>query len=266
MRPVFALAFTCAVALVAIAAAATSIASPLALSRVDLAVTLAGTAFAPAPADRGGVAESRFRPRRERGERHARYAARPEVFSQIHAGFLDLEGGEAAGVLFGWRGGIAVDPHIQIGGQVDWRHRGRSDAVVVSEGPGPGGTTIVTRADLARSSSDLVPLLGFVQVTGGSSMKVIPYAGLGGGVQILHLSAENFLTGEEFEGTFAGFGWQAWAGAALPLSGRARLNAEVFVNAAELSRDVSDPQTGIEYRETVEADGAGMRFGLQWGF
>jgi len=44
------------------------------------------------------------------------------------------------------------------------------------------------------------------------------------------------------------------------------LNAEVFTNRAELSRDVDDPGSGLKYKEVVDGDGAGFRLGLNWGF
>ena len=223
--------------------------------------SFAALVFAPAPGTRSDY--TRFRPRQRGFYREP--GPRPETFSQIHLGFMDPEGDEEAGVLVGFRGGLAVDPNIQIGGQVDWRHRGGSTTAVVSEGPGPGGTIITTRADLERSSSDLVPILGFVQVS-ASDLPVVPYFGVGAGLEILHLSAENFQTGQDFSGTFAGFGWQLWGGAAWALSGRAKLNAEVFVNSSEVSRDVEDPTTGQTFRETVDMDGSGMRVGLAWGF
>jgi hypothetical protein len=228
--------------------------------------------FAPPPpgdqeilaARRGVIYERiRYRPRRPRAYREAR--ARPQSFAQVHAGFMDPEGPERAGLLAGLRLGAAPDPHVQLGGQVDWRHRENSESQVVSQGPGPGGTVITTRRDLARSSSDLIPLLGFVQVR-ASQGTVTPYFGAGVGYQVLHLSAEDFQTGEEFEGTFGGFGWQLWGGISVPLAGHTRFNAEVFANQAELSRDVDDPLTGEEFRETVDMDGTGMRLGLSWAF
>ena len=254
------------------AAAPSSGASSLALEWSDpaaIAVTIeSGDASGPALGSRSlmlrGAPRSdftRFRPRRG----GYREGPRSETFSQLHLGFMDPDGPEDAGVVFGFRGGLAVDRNIQIGGQIDWHHRGNAETVVVSEGPGPGGTVITTRGDLSRSSSDLVPIMGFIQVS-AADLSVIPYFGLGAGVEVLHLSATNFQTGEEYNGTFGGFGWQLWGGAAMPLSGRARLNAEVFVNAAELSRDVDDPFTGQNIRETVNMDGTGMRVGLAWGF
>ena len=49
------------------------------------------------------------------------------------------------------------------------------------------------------------------------------------------------------------------------MGGRTRLNGEVYVNGAELGRDVTD-NNGFEVHETVKGDGMGMRFGVAWGF
>jgi hypothetical protein len=231
---------------------------------VAVAALPAGAGFAVAPS--GTRLEAvRYRPRRG-VYREPVYGPRPETFSQIHIGFMDVDGAEEPGVLFGFRGGLAVDPNVQVGGQLEWRHRGSHDTHVISEQPGPGGTTITVRQDLSRSSLDLVPIMGLIQVGGGAGGQVLPYFGLAGGVEVLHLSAEDFQTGEEFDGTFVGWGWQAWGGLAMPLSGRARLNAEIFYNGSELSRDTDDPFTGQGYRETVDMSGAGARLGLAWGF
>jgi hypothetical protein len=190
---------------------------------------------------------------------------RPETFSQLHIGVQDVDGREEPGVLFGFRGGIQVDPNVALGGQIEWRHHGNSDTQVISEQTGPGGTPITVRQDLSRSSSDLIPIMALIQVGGGGS-QVTPYFGLAGGGEILHLSAEDFTTGEDFDGTFAGWGWQVWAGVSMPLSGQARVNAEAFYNGAtDLSRDVDDP-SGFTVRESVDMSGAGARIGLAWGF
>ena len=249
--------------------------SPLALSHTDDppgALLTAGVNAAEAflvmrPAHpQGGVLESiRYRPRHAYRARES-YRVRPQGFSQIHLGFFDPDGHPSNGLVVGFRGGLAVDPHLQIGANLDWRHKGASEAVLIREGVGPGGETIATKQDLARSSSDLIPLLGFLQVEAGPELPVIPYFGVAGGYEALFLSAKDFQSGETFDGTFDGFGWQVWGGAAWPLSSNARLNAELFVNGAELGRDVDDPTTGQTLRETVNMDGTGMRFGLAWGF
>jgi hypothetical protein len=188
------------------------------------------------------------------------------MFSQIHAGVMDINGIEQPGFYLGFRGGLAADPMVRIGGELDWRHQGGSDTQVISKEPGPSGTTITVHQDLSRSSSDLVPLMAVIQVGGGSASSASPYVGAGGGLEVLHLSAENFQTGERFDGTFSGLGWQVWGGVAVPMGSLSRLNAEVFYNGGELSRDVDDPTTGLTLRESVLVNGAGARAGFSWMF
>lgn len=218
--------------------------------------------FAPAPPpSRSTYYRPRRRVYRERG-----YGPATESYSQLHLGFFDPEGDPTAGFLAGFRAALVPDPHIQIGGNLDWHTKQSRESQVISEGPGPGGSTITTRRELARSSANLFPLLGFIQVGADADLGVIPYFGVGAGYEVLFLSAEDFQTGESFEGTFGGFGWQIWGGVALPLSGRSRLTTELFLNQADLGRDVQDAMTGETFRETVNMNGAGMRLGLAWGF
>jgi hypothetical protein len=186
--------------------------------------------------------------------------------SQVHIGNYDPEGDAGQRFLVGLRGGPMIDPKIQLGLGLDWAHKSENISSVTSTQLGPGGTPIQVRRDVARASTHLVPIMAFLQVNLVDDSPVIPYFGLAGGYQVLVLSAEDFTTGEDYDGTFGGWGWQAWAGAALPLSGRTRLTGEVYVNSAEVSRDVSDVLSGFDYRESVDVDGAGLRLGLAWGF
>jgi hypothetical protein len=93
-----------------------------------------------------------------------------------------------------------------------------------------------------------------------------PYIGGAAGYQVLMLSGDDFATGQSFNGTFGGWGWQAWGGVGLPLGDHSRLNAEVYKNGAELGRYVDDPVSGTRVHETVNGDGVGARFGIAWGF
>jgi hypothetical protein len=246
-----------------------AIAGPEAAVHVSVAANVAqelGAVFAPGPG-RTEYESVRYRPRRERvyRENYGR-GPQPASVSELHLGFFDPEGDESNGVVFGGRLGLQVDPHIAIGGDIDWHHKSDRQTEIVSTGPGPGGQDVEVRRELARSSSNLFPILGYLQINADPSLSVIPYFGIAGGYEALFISAEDFQTGEDFDGTFDGFGWQAWAGAAMPLSGRSRLNAEIFINQAELGRDVDDAITGETFRETVTQNGAGMRVGLSWGF
>ena len=207
----------------------------------------------------------RYRPRSRYRDNYDR-GPRNESLTQLHLGFFDPEGDADNGFVVGMRGGPLVDPHIQIGAGLDWVHRSDQQSAVLGSQPGPGGTTITTRRELARSSSNLFPIMGFLQVQADPDMPFIPYFGVGGGYEVLFLSAEDFNTGESFDATYGGWGWQAWGGAALPLSGRSRLSGEIFVNGGDAHRDVDDTISGGVVREIVSLSGVGMRFGLNWGF
>jgi len=184
---------------------------------------------------------------------------------QIHGGFFSPDGSDATSFAFGFRCGPSVDERIQLGIGVDWYHQSENQREVVGQSS-QGGRPITVTRDLARASSDLVPVLAFLQVNLGSGRSLSPYFGIAGEYQVLFLSATDYQTGAAYDATFGGWGWQAWGGAALPLGSRSRLFGEVFVNSGEVGRDVDDPAGGITYREIVDADGAGMRFGLSWGF
>ena len=116
-------------------------------------------------------------------------------------------------------------------------------------------------ADLDKIHDFYVGVLGFDVVF---EARDVPGWGTTG--DVLFLSADNFQTSEHFDATYGGWGWQAWGGVSVPLSGNSRITAEVFRNQSEVGRDVDDPQTGVTYREIVNLDGVGMRFGLGWGF
>jgi hypothetical protein len=203
-----------------------------------------------------------YRPR-ERGS----FRRQPESsgVSQVHVGFFDPSGDQTSRFDIGIRGGPMMDENVQLGLGVDWIHKGENISSVTTSTVGPGGVPIEQKQDIARASVNMFPIMGFVQVSLPGSTSIVPYVGAGGGYQVLVLSGDNFATGDSFEGTFSGWGWQVWGGAALPLSGRTRLTGEVYLNRAELGRDANDIN-GLKVHETVNGDGMGMRFGLAWGF
>jgi hypothetical protein len=206
----------------------------------------------------------RYQPRSHRGGFDSGRAA-GESPTQIHIGFFEPDGNGATSFAFGIRGGPQVDEHVQIGVGADWYHKSESQRVVVGDPYVVNGNIVRPTRVLSRASSDLIPLELFMQLSGSQDMQVIPYGGIAGGYQYLLLSATDYQTRNDFNATYGGWGWQAWGGAALPLSGRSRLFGEVFVNQGDVERDVTD-SAGNDYREGVSADGVGMRFGVSWGF
>ena len=207
----------------------------------------------------------RYRTRRRRYDDYDRprgYGAT----SQIHAGFFDPSGDLGTGFLLGFRAGPLVDPHVQLGVGLDWWHKSDSQTIRFGEGTGPGGVPTQLEREISRWSANLIPILGYIQLSGDESMSVVPYGGAGVGYQALFLSGDDFDTGEEFDATYGGFDWQLWGGVAIPLSGQSRFVGEVFWNGGEVGRDVEDTTTGDTFREVVDMDGVGARFGFNWGF
>jgi hypothetical protein len=187
--------------------------------------------------------------------------------TQIHGGVFDPDLGLVNGVLLGFRAGPQFEDRVAIGVGADWRFNEVRNSVVISEESIPGGGTREVRRELSRASTHWVPMMAHLQLSPtGKALGLIPYFGVAGGYQMLFLSAEDFETGQAFQGTFGGWGWQAYAGVGIPLAGPMRLTGEVFLNDATVGRDVEDVITGERFRETVDMDGVGARFGIGWGF
>jgi hypothetical protein len=202
----------------------------------------------------------RYRPRY--GRRSAPAYSSP---AQLHAGFFEPDGDGGTFFVAGLRGGPQVSPNIQLGVGVEWWHNSEKTRTVTGEPYEQGGTTVIPERVLSRASADVLPFTGFIQFTPVEDGPVLPYFGAAFGYQLLFLNAEDFQTGIDYDATFGGWGWNAWGGIALPLSGQSRLTGEVFVAGSEMEREVTDP-FGFDYRERVELEGVGMRFGLSWGF
>lgn len=210
-----------------------------------------------------------YRPRRHRHryqEESSQPSRRSSGYAQLHGGFFDPEAQQAANAtVFGFRAGGSLDRNFQIGLGVDWHHRSAERSTVIREVPVPGGTA-EQRLELGHQSSNLFPTMAFLQISPGGGA-LVPYFGIGGGYEVLFLSAEDFETGEQFDATYGGWGWQAWAGLAIPVASQTRLAAEVYTNSADVSRDVDDPTTpGRTVKEIIGVNGVGARFGLSWGF
>ena len=256
-------------ALLPVAASAQTMPAPRA-GPDDVYLLRAGDAGYASPGTRlagraGGLAALRYGPRRYREPprySEPRSSYRPPIATQLSFGFYDPSGPSATSFLVSARAGPQIDPHVQLGFMIDWAHK--SDRVSATFGHETvGGVDLSLEDSRLRGSSDLVPLLVFVQVSGDDRMRPIPYAGFGAGYEILSMAADR-PDGSRFDGTFGGWGWQLWAGAGLSLSGQARLTGEVFYNHSDLGRDVT--VEGRPLRQTADFDGPGMRFGVAWGF
>ena len=185
--------------------------------------------------------------------------------SQLHAGFLDPDGPSQVGFDMGFRAGHEIDEMFQLGVGLDWRTKSGNTTSLAHSSVGPGGETIVTQVEAAHYSSNLLPVMAYAQLS-GPARRIVPYVGIAGSWQVLWLTADDYSTGQRFDATYNGWGWQAWGGAGITMVGRTRLIGEAFLNQGNVGRDIYDPYYGANVRETVSTDGFGARFGVSWGF
>ncbi len=188
--------------------------------------------------------------------------------AQLHVGFFYPVDNFSTGFEVGFRAGPQLDPHIQIGMALDWWHRSDNKVLDMGTVEAPGGVAS-QELILSESSANLVPVMAFVQVSGGESMPVIPYGGFGLGYEWLFLSANDYLSHESFDETFGGLGWRAWVGAGLPLDWSTLLSAEVFFNGSEVGSEMDVYISGYgpaTVRDVIDMNGIGMRLGVSWGF
>jgi len=188
------------------------------------------------------------------------------IVSQVNLGYFVPEGGLGTRFDLGVRGGPVIADALQLGVAADWMYRTETISQSISSRTGPGGVPISQTQELARATVNSFPIMAFAQLNVFNFIGLKPYIGGAAGYQVLLLSGEDFSTGQSFNGTFGGWGWQAWAGGSIPLGDRARLTGEAFYNDASLGRDTSDPTSGETIHETVNGEGKGLRFGVAWGF
>jgi hypothetical protein len=206
-----------------------------------------------------------YRPRTYSSSAPVSHGPATPVPMSLLGGYFQPDAGGNNSFDFALRGGPLLDPHVQLGGMAEWVHRSQDQTTLAGAPYQQGGTTITPTRVLSSASSDLVPMLAFLQIGGGSDMVLSPFAGIAGGYELMFISASDYATNTSYNATFGGWGWQAWAGLGLSLSRQMKITGEVFMNESTPTRNVT-ALDGTSYREDVNAKGTGARFGLQWGF
>lgn len=184
-------------------------------------------------------------------------------YMQLQGGVFDPQGNVTNAATGSVRLGASIDKRLQLGVQVDWNHRNADETAIVSRDTLPGGDPVTRERQLSSVQADVVPTMAFLQIA-PLGVKFGPYIGAAGGYHMMFLTAQ-LQNGQDFDATYQGWGWQAYAGLAIPLSRYMRLTGEVFTNEAKLDRDVDDGVGGT-YKEVVDTGGSGARGGLSFSF
>lgn len=184
----------------------------------------------------------------------------------IRGGFFDTEDVSKND----WTAGVKVlgkaAPQLSLGISTDLHRRTHADRIVTSEFTDPTGHIVKTTTTADDAESNLVPVLGVLEVHVPSGSGIDPYFGAGAGWEFLNVRTRDFTTGIEDEANYDGPGYQAFGGIAFPIGDRARFTTEAFWNGSTVKRDVRDFQTGERVEERIDVNGVGARAGLGFAF
>lgn len=175
----------------------------------------------------------------------------------FHGGLFSPNATNGIGPTLGLRIGLDLGQHVLLGVMGDWTFKVKS---LLEPVPGalPGFEPSI---ELARVDAQLIPAMLFLQVKLTNKFFLVPYLGVAGGYEWLILNGHDYRTEEEAHATYENYAWQSFGGVGLRLSQGVRLDSEVFYNGAMLKRDVVDAN-GVTWSETVDANGVGLRVGL----
>ena len=172
------------------------------------------------------------------------------LFSPIEA--------NAPSPTFGLRLSKLVGSHLQVGVLTGWTFERKDLTEPVSDGL-PGSKREIL---LARVDESLIPLMGYVRVNLTEKHWLVPYLGVGSGVEWLSINATDYRTDQTVPTTtYVNWAWQGWVGMGIRLGSMLRLSNEVFYNGGSLERDVID-QSGQTWTEVVSVNGVGARVGI----
>lgn len=235
------------------------------------AVSLPASAFA-TPAWSGGdliaasgpYAEARRWRRAPRYNERRTYHRNTQAWLTVRGGFFDADDVSENDWLVGLKVSGEVANNLSLGVSTDLHRRSDAERARIEEFRDPAGNLVRTTVTTFESSSNLIPILGVVEMRFPSA-GFQPYVGLGAGYEVLVVDGTDFATGNDFSDTFGGFGWQAHGGISFPLGGTTRLVGEGFWNHSTVTRKIRDEFTGERVKEEIDVNGAGLRAGLAFG-
>lgn len=187
-------------------------------------------------------------------------------------GWMTLRGGvfDADAVAnddwtIGFKATGVLPPMLQAGFSVDLIRRDESAGSIILQTVDGAGHVVETSVTRFEAESNLVPVMGLLEVHFPLEM-IRPYAGAAGGWEFLNVQEYDATRGYGIESNYSGPAYQFYGGANLAVSPRVHLNAEAFWNGATVERDVYDVSSGLVFEERIRLDGWGARGGLSFAF
>ena len=190
---------------------------------------------------------------------------KPVGWVTLRSGFFDGDYVPKDDFLAGFKMTGRVGDALQMGISTDWQYHSETGVEWVGQYIGPGGVPVGVTTTRYESSSHLIPILGVVELRpdfGG----VQPYIGAGVGYEVLVVEVRDYYYGVEYEDDYGGFGWQPYGGLGVTLGRNLQFVAEGYWNFSTVERTVRDLETGYLVEQRLDVDGAGLRFGLAFGF
>lgn len=180
----------------------------------------------------------------------------------LHGGVYEPIDATTTNALIGARIGLHMGEPVLFGVQTGWTYHTKS-----AYGPSGGGPPgLDPRTVLKTATANLIPAMAFLQVTLTQKFFLAPYLGIAGGYEWLYLREKDYLLATDSSLTYSNPAWEWWAGMGMRLTRSTRVDGELFYHAANMGRDVTDTNTGVTLRETVDLNGIGARVGLNFNY
>ena len=194
--------------------------SPLPATASVSALALYKPAMSPLQQRRGYGDDSRVKRRRwHEPDRDEGRSYGPRSWLTLRGGVFDSEDVREDDYLVGIKATGRIGPGFWAGVSTDLQRRTQSEQIRLESFIDASGNEVTATATIFASSSNLFPVMAVLEYeipTPG----LRPYVGVGAGYEVLVTYVDDFEAGLTSTDTFGGFGWQGYAGLAIPITRR----------------------------------------------
>ncbi len=187
-------------------------------------------------------------------------------FLHLKYGTFDLKGEPDGGSFLGLRTGTEFDNRLTLSFNIDAHWRSYDEQITIAQEIDRNGNVITTSMTNFATTSTLIPLGVSLGLRLPGTHTLTPFIGVGVAYELLVNHVEDFASGIEDTNVYGGPGWQVFGGLIFPVTTDTHLLGELWINDAEVSRDVDDYSEGLPVRETINVSGFGARLGVEFHF